>query len=63
MTPYGARQQMRARPGAAGLVSAPGLANAARKPRRWEYLLCIVGFAILALIIVSHLLGSGAHGH
>jgi hypothetical protein len=63
MTPYGARQQTRARPGAAGLVSAPDQANAARKPRRWEYLLWIVGLAILALIIVSHLLGSGAHGH
>ena len=63
MTPYGARQQMRARTGAPGLVSAPGQAIAARKPRRWEYLLWIVGLAILALIIVSHLLGSGAHGH
>ncbi len=63
MTPYGARQQMRARPGAPGLVSAPRQAIAARKPRRWEYLLWIVGLAILALIIVSHLLGSGAHGH
>jgi hypothetical protein len=63
MTPYGARQQMPARPGGPGLVSAPGQAIAARKPRRWEYLLWIVGLAILALIIVSHLLGSGAHGH
>ena len=63
MTPYGARQQMWARPDASGLVSAPGQVIAARKPRRWEYLLWIVGLAILALIIVSHLLGSGAHGH
>ena len=63
MTPYGARQQMRASPGAPGLVSAPSQAIAARKPRRWEYLLWIVGLAILALIVVSHLLGSGAHGH
>ena len=58
MTPYGTRQQMRA--GAPGAASAP---LAAGEPRRWEYLLWIVGLAILALIIVSHLLGSGAHGH
>lgn len=63
MTPYGMRQQMRASPGAPGLASAPLQAIAARKPRRWEYLLWIVGLAILALIIVSHLLGSGEHGH
>jgi hypothetical protein len=63
LTPYGTRQQMRARPGAQGVASAPIQTIAAGKPRRWEYLLWIVGLAILALIVVSHLLGSGAHGH
>ena len=61
MTPYGTRQRMRA--GAPGTASAPLQSLAAGEPRRWEYLLWIVGLAILALIIVSHLLGSGADGH
>ena len=63
MTPYGMRQQLRASAGAQGRVSTPLQPIAAGKERRWEYLLWIVGFAILALIIVSHILGSGAHGH
>lgn len=62
-TPYGTRQQMRARPGSQGLPLAPPQSIAVGKPQRWEYLLWIVGLAILTLVIVSHLLGSGEHGH
>ena len=63
MTPYGTRRQMRAGVAAQGLAWTPLEERAAGKPRRWEYLLWILGLAILALIIVSHLLNSGAHGH
>ena len=63
MTPYGTRQQMRAGLAVQGLTSTPVQELAAGKPRRWEYLLWIFGLAILALIIVSHLLNSVAHGH
>ena len=63
MTPYGARQQARARMGAPPLASTTVQAIAERQSRRWEYLLGIVALAILALIIVSHLLGSATHGH
>jgi hypothetical protein len=59
LTPYGMRQQLRAGAG----TQAPLQPMPAGRPRRWEYLLWIAGFAILMLIIVSHLLGSGAHGH
>ena len=38
-------------------------AVAKEKRRRVEYLLWIVALAILALIIVSHLFGSGTHSH
>lgn len=62
MTPYGTRQQLRARAGA-GVASTPGHPIPAEKPRQWEYLLWIVGLAILALVIVSLLVGSGAHAH
>lgn len=62
MTPYGMRQQMRAHGGGEGLSSTPLQPIAAEKRWRWEYLLWIVGFAVLALIILSHLLGSGTHG-
>jgi hypothetical protein len=61
MTPYGTRQ-MRARLGTQGLASTVQ-ATAAGQPRRWEYVLWIAGLAILALIILSHLLRSGAHAH
>jgi hypothetical protein len=63
MTPYGIRQQMRARTGAQSLPLATVQAITDRQPRRWEYLLWIVGLAILAVIIVSHLLGSSTHDH
>jgi hypothetical protein len=63
LTPYGARHQARARAGADLLTSTAVQAVAKEKPRRVEYLLWIVALAILALIIVSHLLGSGTHGH
>jgi hypothetical protein len=59
MTPYGARQQIQAK----GFASAPLQSITAGKPRRWEYLLWIVGLAILALVILSHLMGPGPHGH
>jgi hypothetical protein len=61
-TPYGTRQQARARMGAS-LASTTVQMFAQRRSPRWTYLLWIVGLAILALIVVSHLLGSGAHGH
>jgi hypothetical protein len=63
MTPYGMRQQFRASAAVPALASTPLQAIAAGKPRRWEYLLWFLGLGILALIVLSHLLGSGAHGH
>ena len=63
MTPYGTRLQMQARGGLHSLGSTTVRASAERRTRRWEYLLWIVALAVLALIIVSHLLGSGTHGH
>ena len=62
LTPYGTRQQMRARMTSPSLASAAVPAVEPKQPR-WEYLLWIAGIAILALIVVSHLLGSGTHGH
>jgi hypothetical protein len=62
MTPYGTGQQARTRMGAASLASTTVQA-AERQAWRWEYLLWIAGLAILAVIIVSHLLVSGSHGH
>jgi hypothetical protein len=60
LTPYGTRQQMSAK----SIASVPLPPMAAGEPRRrWEYVLWIAGLAILAAIIVSHLLSSGAHGH
>lgn len=63
LTPYGVRQQIGSRAGAQSIDSTPVRVIAQGKPRGWEYLLWIVGLAILALIIVSHLLGSSGHGH
>ena len=63
MTAYGARLQMQTRVSAQSLAPATDHATPERKPRRWEYVFWIVGLAILALIIVSHLMGSGTHGH
>lgn len=63
LTPYGARQQMGASARAQHLASTAVPATAEGRPRRWEYLLWIVGLAILVFIIVSHLIGAGAHGH
>jgi hypothetical protein len=62
MTPYGIRA-MRARMDAQALVSTTVEEVSEPTPRRWEYLLWITGLTILGLIIVSHLLGSGTHGH
>ena len=62
LTPYGAREQVRARhadrfaSGATPEVTAGG-------ERRWEYALWILALAILGLIVLSHLAGSGSHGH
>ena len=63
LTPYGARHQMQALASAQPFASTPVRAIGKGKPRRWEYLLWIVGLALLGLIIVSHLLDSGSHGH
>lgn len=63
MTPYGSRRQLRERATAPALASVPLQAVTVAKSRRWEYLLWLVGLGILGLIILSHLLGSGAHGH
>jgi hypothetical protein len=63
MTPYGTRQQERPHLSTQALAPTSLRAIQAARTRRWEYLVWIVGLAILALIIVSHLLGSGAHGH
>ena len=60
-TTYGTRQQ--ARMGAPSLASTTVQTIAERKSLRWEYLLWMVGLGILALIVISHLLGSGNHGH
>ena len=62
-TPYGTRQLAQARLDAQSLASTTVQTIAERRSWRWEYLLWIVGLAILALIIVSHLLGSGTHSH
>jgi hypothetical protein len=61
-TPYGTHQQARARTGAPSLASTTVQTISERQSWRWEYLHWIVGFVILALIIVSHLLGSTTHG-
>ena len=62
-TPYGTRQQARAGMRSPSPTSTIVQSIAERKSWRWEYLFWIVGLAILALIIVSHLLGFGTHGH
>lgn len=63
LTPYGASQQIRVRQGAEGVAS-PDLQEAPiRNARRREYVLWLVALTIAGLIIVSHLLGSGSHGH
>ena len=62
LTPYGARHQARARQPHLS-ASAPIPEVTAGRERRWEYALWIVVLAILALIVLSHLMGSGSHGH
>lgn len=61
MTPYGTRRHMQQRVGTPGLPSIASQPSAAAKRGRWEIVLWIVGLAILGLIVVSHLLGSGFH--
>jgi hypothetical protein len=63
MTPYGASQQIRARQGAEGFAFQGEQCTSVGKARRWEYVLWIAALVILGLIVVSHLLGSGSHGH
>jgi hypothetical protein len=63
LTPYGIRQQMRACASTEGVAPTALPEIPGGRSRRWEYLLWIAGLAILALIIVSHLLGSSADGH
>ena len=63
MTPYGTRQQMRGRLLAQGIGSRPVQDVPGGTARRWEYLLWFVALAILGLVVLSHLLGSGADGY
>lgn len=62
VTPFGERQQVR-------VLAARAIPSAPRRPiksatnQRWEVALWVVGLTILALIVVSHLMGSAAHGH
>jgi hypothetical protein len=56
MTPYGMRRQNQLGP-PAGATDHTNVTT-----RRWEYVLWIAVLAILALVIVSHQLGSGSHG-
>jgi hypothetical protein len=63
MTPHGIREQMRRRPASQGPVTAPDQGGMARSARQWDYVLWFVVLAILGLIVMSHLLGSGSHGH
>jgi hypothetical protein len=62
MTPYGTRQQLRERASAPAVASMPLRAVTAGKSTPREYLLWVLALGILALIIISHLLGSGGHG-
>ena len=61
MTPCGASRQTRFRQGA--LVATTNVRHTAGKGRGWEYAIWILALAILGLIIVSHLMESGSHGH
>jgi hypothetical protein len=61
MTPYGTR--MLTRLPSQGPATALDRAVMTRRTRRWEYMLWFAALTILGLIIVSHLLGSGSHGH
>ena len=62
MTPYGERQQGRVQ-AAQAITSAPLQHVVGTRARGWEVALWIAGLTILALIVVSHLIGSGTHGH
>ena len=62
LTPYGVREQTRARQ-LQPSTSAPIQEVTASTERRWEYALWIALLATLGLIVVSHLVGSGSHGH
>lgn len=63
LTPYGARQQMRERLSTQPDFVAAPVEGGEGGARTWEYFFWIVGLALLALVIVSHLLRSGTHGH
>ncbi len=63
LTPFGASQQLRTQRGARGVVSVGVEETAAVRGRRWEYAVWIAALTIFGLIIVSHLMGSGSHGH
>jgi hypothetical protein len=63
MTPYGACQQMRTRLASQGSATTLDQGVMTRGTWQWEYMLWLVALAILAAIVVSHLLGAGSHGH
>ena len=63
MTPYGTRQQIRGRMHGQGPGSTPVQDVPGGTARNWEYLFWFAVLAIVGLVILSHLLGSGAHGH
>ena len=62
MTPYGERQFGRVQ-AVPAIPSAPRPQLAGARARGWRVALWIAGLTILALIVVSHLMGSGTHGH
>jgi hypothetical protein len=63
MTPFAPRQQPWAHVGPQSLSATTVQAISHPTSRRWEPVFWIVGLTILGLIIVSHLLGAGTHGH
>jgi hypothetical protein len=63
MTPYGTRDQVQTHLASHGPANAPDRGVITGRTRQWEYVLWFVVLAILGLIIMSHLLGSGSHGH
>ena len=61
MTPYGERLLCRVQSAQALPSSAPRPQVVGARTRGWEAALWIAGLTILALVVVSHLMGSGMH--